>query len=207
MRRGAVCRLAQSRRGCHFPGIMGIGKKAASSGEAVLDRVLCAGGAVLFSQAPEFMQQYTQRLGGHLDEARLHLAKYEELAREAKLTLNAYIARINADPDTSIARIGGVVGDLAARVRELADAQAALQGASVFTRPFAFFAHLDSQIAQNAWGAFKPAVPTTVEGLVYAAAGIAVALLLYYGCVRFPLVRGWRKLKARKAARALPGAA
>ncbi|MCL2523791.1 MAG: DUF2937 family protein [Betaproteobacteria bacterium] len=179
---------------------MGIGKKAISSGEAILDRALCVGGAAVFSQAPEFMQQYAQRLGGHLDEARLQLGRYEELAHQANLPLDVYIARISANSDAVIAKVGGVVSDLVERVQTLAEAQAAFQGASVFTKPLAFFSHLDTSIAQNTWAAFKPAVPMTIEGLVYAAVGIVATLLLYHGCIRFPLARGWRKLMGREAA-------
>ena len=35
-----------------------------------LDRVFSILGAAAFSQVPEFIQQYLQRLGGHLDEAK-----------------------------------------------------------------------------------------------------------------------------------------
>ena len=44
-------------------------------------------GAALLSQGPEFIQQYQQRLGGHLDEARLMLKQVPALAaRVAELT-------------------------------------------------------------------------------------------------------------------------
>jgi nucleoside diphosphate kinase len=53
-------------------------------GETLLDRVLCVAGAITLSQAPEFFQQYLQRLGGHLDEARRVLASFEAVARESR---------------------------------------------------------------------------------------------------------------------------
>jgi len=181
---------------------MGMGKRAAASGEAIIDRVLCVAGAVVFSQAPEFMQQYLQRLGGSLDEARRIVAQYEDAARLAGKPLDEYIAHINTSVDSAAAPLGGVMGNAVERMNDLAAAQAALQDASVFTRPFAFFTHIDGHIAQNTWLAFKPAVPTTVEGLVYALAGIAVILAIYHGCVRAPGSYCWRKYKKGKAARA-----
>ena len=42
---------------------MKIGSAVLGTGEKLLDRALCVAGAVIFSQAPEFMQQYLQRLG------------------------------------------------------------------------------------------------------------------------------------------------
>lgn len=179
---------------------MSIGKRAAASGEAIIDRVLCVVGAVLFSQAPEFMQQYVQRLGGHLDEARHLLAQYEKIARDAGLPLNAFIERTASSSDAVVAKHAGVMEGAITRAHDLAAAQAAIQDASLFTRPFAFLRHVDWEIAARTWSIFKPAVPTTAEGLVYAAIGIGVILGLYYGCVHFPVTRLWRRRRARKAA-------
>ena len=36
--------------------------------ESVLDRIISAAGALIFMQIPTFLVQYTQRLGGHVDE-------------------------------------------------------------------------------------------------------------------------------------------
>jgi len=47
-----------------------------------------AAGAVLLAQAPEFLQQYLQRLGGHLDEARRMVEQAPQLAaRVAELAV------------------------------------------------------------------------------------------------------------------------
>lgn len=178
---------------------MGFGKRVISSGEAVVDRVLCVVGAVLFSQAPEFMQQYLQRLGGHLDEARRTLAQYEGIARQSNMTIGELIARTSANADAVVAKHAGVMQNVADRVHDLAAAQTAIQDASMFTRPFAFLQHIDWGIASNTWSIFKPAVPTTAEGLVYAVAGIGVILGFYYGCIHFPITHFWRKRRERKA--------
>ncbi|MDF9831952.1 hypothetical protein M2103_000156 [Ereboglobus sp. PH5-5] len=179
---------------------MSFGRRALSSGEAVVDRVLCVVGAVLFSQAPEFMQQYLQRLGGHLDEARRMLAQYEGIAMQANLSLDDFIARTGSNADTVVARHAEVMRGVVDRVQDLSAAQAAIQDASMFTRPFAFLRHIDWEVASNTWAIFKPAVPTTGEGLAYAVAGIGVILGFYYGCIHFPITRCWRRRKERKAA-------
>ena len=184
---------------------MGLGKRVLSSGEAVVDRVLCVVGAVLFSQAPEFIQQYMQRLGGHLDEARRTLGQYENIARQAGLSLDAFVTRTAENADTVVAKHADVMQHTIDRVHDLAAAQEAIRDASMFTRPFAFLRHLDTEIAANTWAIYKPAVPTTLEGVFYAGIGIALILGLYYGCIHFPIVRGWRRHKERKAA-ALAGA-
>ena len=73
-----------------------------------------------------------------------------------------------------------VMSDAAERTASLQAAHDALLNASLWTRPFVFFRHLDLGIAQGTWAVYKPAVPTTLEGLVYALAGMLVFLLLYH---------------------------
>ena len=41
---------------------MKIGRRFIGVFDSLIDRILCVLGAVLFSQGPEFMQQYLQRL-------------------------------------------------------------------------------------------------------------------------------------------------
>ena len=86
-----------------------------------------------------------------------------------------------------------------ARVDALAAADAAIRQASMFTRPFVFLRHLDFSIARATWSIFKPAVPTTLEGLIYAAVGVLLALAVYHGGVKAPVRRAWRRRAARRA--------
>jgi hypothetical protein len=167
--------------------------------EKTLDRALCAAGAVACAQLPEFMQQYLQRLGGHLDEARRQLESFARVARESGLSLADYIARLSANADAPVAKTGGVIRDLAARVDELAAAERALRETSAWTRPFVFLRDLDRDIAGGTWGVFRPAVPTTLEGLMYAAAGVVLALAIYHAAVKWPLAR-WRAARERRKA-------
>lgn len=156
--------------------------------EGFLDRVLCVLGAVAFCQLPEFIQQYLQRLGGRLDEARHQLAQFEAVAAQSKLTLPQFIERTSTNADDAVARLGGVMQDAIARVDELASAETAIRNASLWEKPFVFFAHLDRSIAGATFDIYRPAVPTTTEGLIYAAAGMITILCVYHGLVRYPIV-------------------
>lgn len=148
--------------------------------DGAIDRVLCVLGAVLFSQGPEFMQQYLQRLGGHLQEARNHVASFQSAASQAGQTLAQFITQTSANPDASVSRLGTVMSDLLNRVTALQTAHDAIQNASLWARPFAFLRHLDLQIARGTWSVYKPAVPTTAEGLIYALAGMIAFLAIYH---------------------------
>jgi len=170
----------------------------------LLDRLLCILGAVLFSQAPEFMQQYLQRLGGHLDEARRQLDRLAATASQSGLSLDELRAHAAASPDPAVARLGDVVRDTAARVDLLAAAEAALRHASLASRPWVFLRNYDSTIAGPTWAAFRPAVPTTLEGASYALVGMAVALGLYHLGVKTPVRRAWEARQARRVRATAP---
>ena len=160
--------------------------------EKLVDRAIGVVGAVAFAQLPEFMQQYLQRLGGHLDKARRQLAQFQDAAVRSGLTLDRLAADAQAQADPAIARLGRVIAETSSRVDDLASAESSLRSASAWTRPFVFLRHLDPGIARATASEFRPAVPTTAEGLVYAAAGLVVALGLYHGLVRYPVSRAWR---------------
>jgi hypothetical protein len=167
-------------------------------GDGVLDRILCVIGTVAFSQIPEFMQQYLQRLGGHLDEARRQLAKFQDAAEQSGITLERLITQTTSNADAAVAKLGGVMTDSVARVEELQAAQTAITSASLWERPFVFFRNIDPAIARATWNIFKPAIPTTVEGLVYAALGMLVLLMFYHAGVRYPVTLIARRRRAHR---------
>jgi hypothetical protein len=171
-----------------------------SAAEGLLDRMLCVAGAVIFSQVPEFMQQYLQRLGGHLDEARRQLQQFQEVAARSSLTLDQLIVQTNASADPAVSKLGGVMAGAVARVNELTAAQSALEHATLWDRPFVFLHQVDPAIARATWAIFRPAVPTTPEGLVYALVGILVLLATYHGGVKYPITRARARRAARQAA-------
>ena len=168
-------------------------------GEGLLDRLLCVVGAVLFSQVPEFIQQYLQRLGGHLDEARRQLEQFRAVAAQSDLTLDQLIARNLGSGEPTVVRLGRVIQETMTRVDTLAAADAAIRHASIVSRPFLFLRHLDLSIVHATWTIFKPAVPTTVEGLCYSACGVLLALAIYHGGVKLPIRRALRRRAERGA--------
>ena len=199
MFRMATPSAACDKRGVPLPPIV---RSASRGAERLLDRVLCVVGAVLFSQLPEFMQQYLQRLEGHLDEARLQLDHFKAAASQSGMTLEQLVAGTAQNPDPAMGRLAGVVRALMERVQDLGSADAALRGASSWTRPFVFLAHLNWGIARATWAIFRPAVPATAEGVFYAAAGMLIVLAGYHLCIRAPIARGIRRRgQARLVAR------
>lgn len=159
---------------------MSSGRVFAGIFDGLTDRILCVAGAVLFSQGPEFMQQYLQRLGGHLDEARRQVATFQRTAVDSGLTLERFISQTSANADPAVAKLAGVISASVERADALAAAHGALLHATLWERPFVFLRHLDSTIARSTAAVYQPAVPTTLEGLIYALLGMMLALALYH---------------------------
>src|SRR4051794_30655312 len=101
-----------------------------TAGESLLDRIFCVVGAVVFTQFPEFLQQYLQRLGGHLDEARRQLLQFQNVATQSNLTLDGLARQTSLNADATVAKLGGVITAAVERVHELESAQFALEHAS-----------------------------------------------------------------------------
>jgi hypothetical protein len=80
-----------------------------------------------------------------------------------------------------------------ARVDHLAAADAALRHATMWDRPFAFLSHADWGIARATWTIYRPALPTTAEGFLYAAVGMVFILSTYHFCIRAPIARHFQR--------------
>lgn len=148
---------------------------------ALLGTILAAMAGVGFAQLPAFIQQYLQRLGGHVDEAQLNL---EQIATVTSL-------RILDAPAREILTVS-----LERRVIELATGEQAIGGASASARPFIFLRELDIDIAMATFRAFEPALPLSSAGLIYGVAGI-VAGWLFYELLKAPVGLIVRRRRAR----------
>ncbi|MEM7054535.1 MAG: DUF2937 family protein [Pseudomonadota bacterium] len=121
-------------------------------------------GGIGLSQAPAFTQAYLQRLGGHIDEARLTV---EGISSGATLPWLAA-------EDRSQAAI-----ELSARVAELEQYQAQIEQAPAMLQPFMLLRHGEWSIAERAIENFTPAIPLDPASLLWTAIGVVAALVVY----------------------------
>ena len=143
-----------------------------------LDRAFALAGAVLLAQFPQFYGQYIQRLAGHLDEARRTVELYEETAISLGLTLEQYIEQHLVSDSAVFVSAGQVIASLLERLHQLEHSFDALLEAAPLLRWWIFLQEAEWTIALQTWRDFTPGIPTTMEGLIYASAG----LLLGWGC-------------------------
>lgn len=131
-------------------------------------------GLAIASQAPEFAQQYRQRLGGAVDELRAVVADFDRDADRSGLTRDEALAQMLGAPDGFIHDRGASMSRTMMRFETLRAQLASLERANPIGRPLIVARNPDEPVARAAWTVFEPALPLTAAGLVYGAAGAAV---------------------------------
>jgi len=145
----------------------------------IIDRIFILLGALLGSQIPEFVQQYTQRLSGHAAELSQLLNKLTHIASLSDKTLDQYINKFLSSTDPDFARQGEFMEGVVTRWQDLHMTLQSLTESSLWERPYYFFKYLNYPIAESTLHSFKPGINLTLEGLCYTGIGIITAFLLY----------------------------
>ena len=155
--------------------------------------------AVVLSQFPEYAQQYTQRLGGAVNELRIVTERFDREASDAGLDRQQALARYEASSDQFLAGRGSGEAANFVRYEQLQQTLARIQNADALERFQSLPAYLDSDIGVQTLQNYKPAMPVTVEGILYAGAGFLIGFLLMSGIWRFgALPFKWRQRAAYK---------
>tara|TARA_R110002124_G_scaffold1797_9_gene11418 strand:+ start:6155 stop:6667 length:513 start_codon:yes stop_codon:yes gene_type:complete len=137
--------------------------------------------AVTLSQFPEYAQQYTQRLGGAVDELRVITENFERSASVAGLDRTQALQRYVASNDSFLAGQGSSMTATFARYEYLSATLLRIQNADPISRFQQLPAYLDSDIGRRTLENYRPAVPVTVEGILYAGAGFIAGYLVLSG--------------------------
>lgn len=128
-------------------------------------------GALTFSQAPEFAQQYQQRLGGALDELKIIVADFDRDATLAGIDRVQALAIYDGAGEPFLRNRGQSMRRTLGRFETIARQSAAMAETAPFLKPFALLQNADDMILTNAWRDFEPAVPVTPAGLLWALTG------------------------------------
>ena len=132
--------------------------------DTLFGALLAAVGGMACSQFQAFAQQYLQRLGGHLDEARRVKEGLWEGASPATLEPGAWEA---------------VQAAAAARITEIEKAYQAIRDAGPAAKPFEFLRYLDPTTARQVATDFQPTLPLDLASLAYTGAGLVLGLVIY----------------------------
>lgn len=130
--------------------------------------------AALASQAPEFVQQYSQRLGGAIDELKGLVARFDQDTATEGLSRQQGIARLESNADPLAQGRGRDMDATASRLASLERQRDAFAVAGPLSRYTVFAEDFDPQVARGSYASFEPAVPVTPAGLVAAVIGFAL---------------------------------
>lgn len=141
--------------------------------------------ALTLSQFPEYAQQYTQRLGGAVDELRVVTEDFDRAALAGGLDREQALSRYNASNDDFLAGRGTSMSATFQRYENLSATLARIEGAGPVERFQALPAYLDTDIGRRTLEAYRPAIPVTMEGILYAGGGFILGYLVLSGLWRF----------------------
>lgn len=140
--------------------------------------------AIVLSQFPEYAQQYTQRLGGAVDELRVVTEDFDRSAGEAGLDRFGALERYNASSDTFLADRGRSMERTFARYVQLSQTLDRITGADPLERLRNLPSYLDTDIGRRTLQNYQPAMPVTAEGLLYAGTGFVLGYIIFSALIR-----------------------
>jgi hypothetical protein len=151
-------------------------------------------GAIVCAQLPEVMQQYEQRLGGATDEVSAIVDRFDKDAATNNMDRDRALAQLRQSGDDLVRRRGVDMELNIGRLAILRQQREDMTG-DYLRRAVYFLGHADSSLLNETLKVYKPAVPTTAEGLFSALAGF-VAGWWVLRLVAWP-VRRWNETRAR----------
>lgn len=133
--------------------------------------------AVATSQAPEFLQQYRQRIGGALDGLRPIVTSLDQQAKSLGLKREEFVALLVKAPNPLWRQQSEVMAQAAHRYDRLLRTHEGWPQFGMFARLHSLVTDRDEELAQNTWNEFVPALPVSQEGALSAALGFVLGLL------------------------------
>lgn len=131
-------------------------------------------GGVAASQAPEFAQQYRQRIGGAIEEIGRVIADFDRDAAKNGLSRTEALAAHEQSPQPLFRDRGASMKHSIERFDRLERQRTEFEQKAPVAQPLALF-DSDRSTLEGAWRDFSPAVPVTSQGFAWGAAGFAVA--------------------------------
>lgn len=145
----------------------------------LFDRVFAVIGALVFAQAPMFIQQYGQQLSGRVAELKLQVNSIASAAAQGHKSVPQYIQRFIDSGDQDFMLQGELMQRMTLRFGHLSEALQDLSSTSIWSKPFVFIRDFNWEIAQSTFADFQPGIPFTLEGLMYALIGIGMGYGLF----------------------------
>jgi len=162
---------------------------------SLLDRLCVVAGAFVGSQIPQFMQQYTQRLAGHVEALQKLIGQLRQIASLSNRSLEQYIQKFKDSSDPDFIHQADFMQGIISRWEELQQALNHLTQSSAWLRPYYFLKDLQPDIAHSTFASYQPGFLLTIEGLCYAGTGMILGWA-FYQIVSKCIVFGYTRARA-----------
>lgn len=137
-------------------------------------------GAVGLSQFPEYAQQYKQRLSGAVEELSWVVAQFDADAANLGMTRSEALQNLQNSSALAQARAGSM-SDVILRYERLSRDLAILNKAASIYAPRNILRFTEQKLARDTLSAFKPAIPFTLQGVLFGAVGFALGYGVWRG--------------------------
>lgn len=159
-----------------------------------IERLVGIGGALIFSQFPLFILQYTHQMAGHVAELQKQLAAMTRVAMQGGKTLESFIQKFVQSQDVDFHAQGLLMQEMVERFSKLKSGLSTLQQSQIWERPFYFLKNWDGGVIQDTLRSYEPGFTLNMEGIIYALVGFLVAMGLVR-LLRAGLVKLFRREK------------
>ena len=136
--------------------------------------------AVLFSQIPEFFQQYRQRLGGAAQELAIVVRNFDEDAARSGYTRRPALDVMGRNSERLVREQGQRMTGYIVRLQKLQKQEAAFVDGVTPSSIVTVARDYDEEIIRQVWSSYVFAVPATMMGLFFALFGLLLGYLLLY---------------------------
>lgn len=147
--------------------------------------------AIGASQFPEFAQQYRQRLGGAIEELGLVVSEFDRDATNSGLSRSQALQLHQQSTVPLFQARGRSMSTTIRRYETLLWQKDNFEKSSTMIQPLVL-AYSDEATFAGAWHDFRPAVPTTLDGLIWAVLGFFAGVGTAYSFSAI-LMWGWRR--------------
>ena len=137
-------------------------------------------GAGISSQAPEFAQQYRQRLGGALNELHVIAEQFDQDAKKTNLDRVSALNKLADSNDTFISARGTSMHLTFDRYAILQQQENWFNSLHPTARPLALISNFDQTLLNDTWQDYEPAIPLSLHGLIWTSVGGLVSLLVIW---------------------------
>ncbi|MFB6458604.1 DUF2937 family protein [Bradyrhizobium tunisiense] len=132
--------------------------------------------AILIGQAPEFAQQYAQRIGGAIEELQRIVDHFDDDSRRSGYDRQGALALMGRNSEQLVRDQGTRMSETIDRLARLRAQQIAMNQRGAFTRVTALATGADREIAARAWRDFEFALPLSMDAILFTLLGFIASL-------------------------------